>query len=46
MVDLGWKSVGALEPTALPSIDEDRWVPPVREADALVVAGGDVLYLC
>src|SRR6188472_3853403 len=46
MVDLGWKSVGVLELTALPSIDEDRWVPLVREIDALLVAGGDVLYLC
>ena len=46
MVDLGWKSVGVLELTALPSIDRDRWMPLVREADALLVAGGDVLYLC
>ena len=46
MADLGWKSVGVLELTALPSIDEDRWVPLVRETDVLLVAGGDVLYLC
>ncbi len=46
MTELGWKSVGVLELTALPSIDEDRWVPLVREADVLLVAGGDVLYLC
>jgi dipeptidase E len=46
MVDLGWKSVGVLELTALPSIDEDRWVPVVREADVLLVSGGDALYLC
>ena len=46
MVDLGWKSVGVLELTALPSLDEERWVPVVREADVLLVAGGDVLYLC
>ncbi len=46
MVDLGWKSVGVLELTALPSIDEERWVPLVREADVLLVAGGDALYLC
>ena len=45
MVDLGWKSVGVLELTALPSIDEERWVPLVRKTDALLVAGGDVLYL-
>src|SRR5262245_51435082 len=46
MVDLGWKSVGVLELTALPSIDEERWVPLVQETDALLVAGGDALYLC
>ena len=46
MVDLGWKSMGELELTALPSIDEERWVPLVRETDVLLVAGGDVLYLC
>src|ERR1044072_9329963 len=45
MVDLGWKSVGVLELTALPSIEEERWVPVVREADVLLVAGGDALYL-
>jgi dipeptidase E len=42
---LGWKSVGMLELTALPSIGEERWVPWVREADALLVAGGDAGYL-
>ena len=46
MVDLGWRSVGVLELTALPSLDEERWVPLVKEADVLLVGGGDVLYLC
>jgi dipeptidase E len=46
MVDLGWKSVGILELTALPSIDEERWIPLVKETDVLLAAGGDVLYLC
>ena len=46
MVELGWKSVGVLELTALPSIDQERWVPIVRETDALLVSGGDALYLC
>jgi hypothetical protein len=46
MVDPGWTSMGVLELTALPSIDLERWVPLVQEADALLVAGGDVLYLC
>jgi dipeptidase E len=46
MVSLGWKSVGVLELTALPSLDQERWVPLVQETDVLLVAGGDVLYLC
>lgn len=45
MVGLGWKSVGILELTALPSIDQERWVPLVQETDVLLVAGGDALYL-
>jgi dipeptidase E len=35
-----------LELTALPSIDEEQWVPMVQETDALLVGGGDPLYLC
>ena len=46
MTELGWKSVGVLELTALPSLGAEQWVPKVREADVLLVAGGDVLYLC
>jgi dipeptidase E len=46
MVSLGWKSVGVLELTALPSIDENRWKPLVQEIDVLLVSGGDALYLC
>lgn len=45
MVDLGWKSVGLLELTALASIGETRWVPWVRATDVLLVNGGDALYL-
>ena len=45
MCELGWKSLGVLELTALPSIDKERWVPLVRETDVLLVAGGDALYL-
>jgi dipeptidase E len=44
--ELGWKSLGVLELTALPSIDEELWVPMLRETDALLVGGGDALYLC
>jgi dipeptidase E len=46
MCELGWKSLGVLELTALPSIDEDQWVPLVQETDVLLVNGGDALYLC
>ena len=46
MSGLGWKSVGLLELTALPTIGTARWVPWVREADVLLVDGGDATYLC
>jgi dipeptidase E len=46
MTELGWKSVGVLELTALPSIDKERWISWVRETDVLLVNGGDALYLC
>ncbi len=46
MTGLGWRSVGILELTALPSIGEERWVPWVRGADVLLVDGGDAAYLC
>lgn len=45
MCELGWKSVGVLELTALPSLDRERWAPWVRAADVLLVNGGDALYL-
>ena len=45
MCELGWKSVGVLELTALPSINKERWVSWVREEDVLLVNGGDPLYL-
>ena len=45
MCELGWKSLGVLELTALPSIDKERWVQWVRETDVLLVNGGDALYL-
>lgn len=45
MCELGWRSVGVLELTALPTIDEQRWVRWVRDADVLLVGGGDALYL-
>lgn len=46
MCELGWQSLGVLELTALPSIKKDQWLPLVQETDALLVGGGDPLYLC
>ena len=45
MVELGWRSVGLLELTALSSIGEERWVPWVRDTDVFLVDGGDAAYL-
>jgi dipeptidase E len=45
-VGLGWKSVGVLELTALPSLDAEFWEPLVRRTDVLLVEGGDAAYLC
>lgn len=45
MTGLGWASVGLLELTALPTIGPERWQPWVREADVLLVDGGDATYL-
>lgn len=42
---LGWRSLGVLELTALPSIKQEAWLPALRQTDALLVWGGDVLYL-
>jgi len=44
--DLGWKSVGLLELTALPSIKPELWVSMLQQTDALLVGGGDCQYLC
>jgi dipeptidase E len=46
LCDLGWKSLGVLELTALPSLNADVWIPQLQEADALLVPGGDNRYLC
>jgi dipeptidase E len=42
---LGWKSLGVLELSVLPSIDEECWVPAVHATDALLVWGGDPVFL-
>src|SRR3954463_5179798 len=46
MIELGWKSMGVLELTALPSLKRELWVPWVQATDVLLVNGGDPLYLC
>lgn len=46
MCGLGWKSLGVLELTALPSIKDEYWMSAVRETDALLVWGGSPMYLC
>ena len=46
MSGLGWKSLGVLELTALPSIEKDHWVAAVQATDALLVWGGNTFYLC
>ncbi len=45
LCDLGWKSLALLELTALPSVKRENWVPTLEEADALLVWGGNVMYL-
>lgn len=46
LTGLGWSSMGVLELTALPTIGRERWEPWVRQADVLLVDGGDATYLC
>jgi dipeptidase E len=45
MTSLSWASVGLLELSALPTVGRERWEPWVREADVLLVDGGDATYL-
>jgi dipeptidase E len=46
MTSMSWKSLGLLELTALATIGEERWVPWIRDADVLLVDGGEATYLC
>lgn len=45
MTNLGWKSVGVLELTALPSLGEVLWHPWVQNTDVFLVNGGDPMFL-
>lgn len=46
LAGLGWRSLGVLELTALPGIRRDRWVPRLEQTDALLVWGGDPMFIC
>ena len=43
--ELGWKSLGLLELTALPTMKQELWVPTLQNTDVLLVGGGDCQYL-
>lgn len=45
LCELGWKSLGILELTALPSIDRAVWTGAVQASDVLLVWGGDPVFL-
>jgi dipeptidase E len=45
MTELGWKSIGVLELSTLPSLGPDFWLNAVQETDVFLVNGGDALYL-
>jgi dipeptidase E len=39
LCEVGWKSLGVLELTALPSIEKEHWTAAVQQTDALLVGG-------
>ena len=43
--EMGWKSFGNLELSVLSSVDRDIWLPALRETDAILVWGGDPLFI-
>ena len=43
--EMGWKELGTLELAALPSIEEEHWLPFVESSDAILVSGGNTGYL-
>lgn len=45
MVDLGWRSLGVLELSALPALPREHWLAWVEAADIILVNGGDALFL-
>ena len=45
LMELGWAWTGSLELTSLPTIRPDAWRATLESVDALLVYGGNVLYL-
>lgn len=45
LVEAGWKSVGVMDLGVLTSLGETTWHPWVQETDALLVGGGDAVFL-
>ena len=45
MAGLGWRSLGVLEVTALPSLSRELWASWVEKADVILANGGDAIYL-
>ncbi|MDI3320617.1 Type 1 glutamine amidotransferase-like domain-containing protein [Pinibacter soli] len=43
--DMGWKSLGLLELSALQTLRQSHWLSALQQADALLVGGGDCQYL-
>lgn len=44
-IELGWKTFGILELTALPNIPENVWLPQLQSVDVIFVGGGNKFYL-
>lgn len=42
---LGWKSLGVLELSVLPSLPQAIWLPQVEATDVIIVGGGNKFYL-
>lgn len=45
MGELGWKTFGLLELTALPSLPKEIWLPQLESTDAIIIGGGNKFYL-
>lgn len=42
---MGWKGLGVLELTAIPTLPEDIWLPAIEAADLIYICGGNGGYL-